>query len=137
MRYPYSKPAVLLATATAIATAVAIVSLQPAKAQVSGSDRPIENISDRQLQELITDAIEPLSNTAAVEPDQAAIIADPRGGFAYFIHPSGKSAELNFRLDRRTPAVVVPAGGYALVRDIRDQVFLVQDSGKYRELFDE
>ncbi|MEM6392964.1 MAG: hypothetical protein AAF797_09350 [Planctomycetota bacterium] len=138
MRSPINKPVLLLtAAATALVTAITVLSLQPAEAQVSTQGRLIENLTDQKLQDLITDALEPISNTAAIKPGEAAIVADPRGDFAQFIHPSGKTAELEFRLDRRTPAIAIPAGGYALVRDIRDQLFLVRDTGKVREVFDE
>ncbi|MEM6552201.1 MAG: hypothetical protein AAF750_08740 [Planctomycetota bacterium] len=138
MRRPITKPVLLLtAAATALLTTITVLSLQPAQAQLSPQDRLLDNLTDNQLQNLITNALEPISNTAAVKPGEAAIVADPRGGFAYFINPAGKFVELEFRLDRRTPAITIPVGGYALVRDIRDQLFLVRDSGKTRELFDE
>ncbi len=105
--------------------------------QASAAAERAASLSPKALQEVITEAIEPLTIGTAIRNGHSAVVADPRANFAFYVDPDGQITELPFRLDRRAPALAIPPEGYVLVRDIREQVFVVRHNGEWREVFDE
>ncbi|MEM6459840.1 MAG: hypothetical protein AAF710_10680 [Planctomycetota bacterium] len=99
--------------------------------------RGVADLSESALESLIAEALLPLTAGHAVPRDHAAVVPDPRGSFARLIHPDGRFESLSFCLDRRAEAVAIPPAGYAVVRDIRRQLFVVHHDGRFREVFDE
>ncbi|MEO1237261.1 MAG: hypothetical protein AAFX76_10785 [Planctomycetota bacterium] len=96
----------------------------------------IQSMNDRQLEDVIRDAIEPLTLAQTVPVGWSAVVPDPRGGAAVLVTPDGLTHRLGFRLDRMAPATPLAPDAYAVVRDTRDQLFVVHPDGSYREILD-
>ncbi|MEM6749178.1 MAG: hypothetical protein AAGA57_02015 [Planctomycetota bacterium] len=94
-------------------------------------------LTKTQLDASLEEFAQVLEPGVAVRKGHAAIVPDPRGGHAYFLHPDGRFFELEFRVDRRSRAVPLPPEGAVLVRDIRDQLWRVGFDGSVAEVLDE
>ncbi|MEM9883503.1 MAG: hypothetical protein AAF800_11345 [Planctomycetota bacterium] len=130
-----ARPAPLAWLSALIVTAAVAATLGVRAAE--REPRRVVDLRDHELEGVIAEALLPLTSGHAVPKDHAAVVADPRGSFARLIYPNGRFESLSFRLDRRAEAVAIPPEGYAVLRDIRRQLFVVHHDGRFREVFDE
>ncbi|MEM8738429.1 MAG: hypothetical protein AAGG38_08140 [Planctomycetota bacterium] len=128
------RSAVLLLLAAACLTITALTSHRAA-----ANPEPVltvNNLKDYQLEKIITDAIESVHVGVAVPAEHTVLVPDPRASFAYVVLPDGEFQRPQFRLDRSANPITIPPDGHAIVRDLRDQLFIVYPDGKYLQILD-
>lgn len=97
----------------------------------------VRGLTQRELEESLEEFTQVIVPGVALPAGHSAVVPDPKGRHAQFLNAEKQFEELEFRLSRRSPTVVIPPEGGVLVRDIRDQLWYVAFDGRATEVLDD